>query len=117
RAAIASATGSPRSDRLAEAKARAAALREERLPWADAYAGILTAGTAAAEGDREEAIAAMRQAIALSDAAGMMLHAASARHQLGLLLGGDEGALELQQAEDAMRAQDIRVPSRFANTY
>ncbi len=119
RAAIASidAAGSLRGERVAEAKARAVALRDEQIPWANAYAGLISASVKNAEGDREGTLLALREAIALADAADMMLHAASARHQLGLLLGGAEGALELQQAEDAMRAQDIRVPSRFAGLY
>lgn len=112
RAAIASIdpAGSPRSDRVAEANQRAVALRGEQMPWADVYAATLTACGRRAEGDREGALVALREAIALSDAADMMLHAAAARHQLGLVLGGAEGALELQQAEETMRAQDLRVP-------
>ena len=53
----------------------------------------------------------------LADDADMLLQAAAARHQLGLLLGGAEGALELRQAEEAMRAQDVRVPAKFAGLY
>ena len=87
------------------------------MPWADVYAASLTACVKNAEGDREGTLLALREAIALADAAEMMLHAAAARHQLGLFLGGAEGALELQQAEDTMRAQDVRVPSKFASLY
>ena len=119
RAAIASidAAGTLRGERVAEAKARAAALRAEQIPWADAYAGLISGSAKNAEGDREGAILALREAIVLADAADMMLNAAAARHQLGLLLGGTEGALEIHQAEDTMRAQDIRVPSKFASLY
>ncbi len=119
RAAIASidTAGSLREERVAEAKARAVALRDEQIPWADTYAALISASAKNAEGDREGAILALREAIVLADAADMMLYAAGARHQLGLLLGGTPGAVELHQAEDAMRAQDIRVPSKFANLY
>ena len=84
RAAIASmdAAGSLRSDRVAEANQRAVALRGEQMPWADVYAAILTACVKNAEGDRDATLLALREAIALSDAADMMLHAAGARHRL-----------------------------------
>ena len=43
-------------------------------------------------------------------------YATAARHQLGTLLGGDEGAQLVARAEEAMRAQGVRVPRRFAAT-
>jgi hypothetical protein len=119
RAAIASmdAAGAPRSDRLAEANLRAAALRGEQMPWADTCAAMLTACIKNAEGQRDEALVALREAIAHADATDMMLHAATARHRLGLLLGGAEGERELHQAEETMRAQGVRVPAKFASMY
>ena len=44
----------------------------------------------------------------------MALHAASARRQLGVLLGGDAGAAAVAQAEEAMKALGVRVPERYA---
>ena len=88
------------------------------MPWADVYAASLEACGKNAEGDREGALLALREAIALADAADMMLHAAAARHQLGLLLGGAEGAFELQQAEETHaragrpRPGEVRGPVR-----
>ena len=111
------AAGTLRSDRIAEANQRAIALRGEQMPWADVYAATLMACGKNAEGDREGALLALREAIALADASDMMLHAAAARHQLGLLLGGAEGAFELRQAEETLRAQDVRVPAKFAGLY
>ena len=46
-------------------------------------------------------------------AAGMTGYANAVRHQLGSLLG--DAAL-VAQAEEAMKAQGIRVPARFAAT-
>jgi hypothetical protein len=119
RAAIASLAeeGGERSERIAEANQRAVGLRGEQMPWADVYAATVTACVKNAEGDREGALGALREAITLADAADMMLQAAAARHRLGLLLGGAEGALELRRAEETMRAQDIRVPAKFAGLY
>jgi hypothetical protein len=119
RAAIASidGSGSQRSDRLAEANERAAALRAEQVPWASVYASILTACAKNAGGDRDGARRALRETIALADGADMMLHAAAARYQLGLAMGDAEGDALQQKAEEAMLAQGVRVPSQFAGMY
>ena len=44
----------------------------------------------------------------------MNLHAAAARHRLGLLLGGNQGAAMVDEAEEAMKARGVRVPERYA---
>jgi hypothetical protein len=43
-------------------------------------------------------------------------YATACRHQLGVLLGGDEGAHLVARAEEAMKAQGVRAPARFAGT-
>jgi hypothetical protein len=49
-----------------------------------------------------------------AETADMSLYAAAARHQLGLALGGDEGARLVEEAAGAMAARGVRVPKRFA---
>jgi hypothetical protein len=44
----------------------------------------------------------------------MAVFEASARLQLGLLLGGDQGAGLVHEAEDSMAARGVRAPARFA---
>jgi hypothetical protein len=44
----------------------------------------------------------------------MALHAAAARHELGLLVGGSEGATLVSNAAEAMTALGILAPARFA---
>jgi hypothetical protein len=44
----------------------------------------------------------------------MPLHGASARHRLGLLLEGEDGAAPCKEAEEAMRSRGVRVPARYA---
>jgi hypothetical protein len=116
RAAIASVHTLPErgSARLAEARRLARRLERERMTWTAPLAAILTAGIANAEGDRARERTSLRAAIELAQAADMSLYAAAARHQLGLALGGEEGAEILAKAEDAMRAQEIVAPARFA---
>jgi hypothetical protein len=121
RAAIASlATGgsqATRDARIAEAKKIALALRNEGMEWTLPFAAIVSACARNAEGDQPAAIEALREAVAAADAAEMSLHAAAARYQLGRALGGDEGAAHVRDAEDAMTAQDIRVPAKFASMF
>ena len=40
--------------------------------------------------------------------------ARAARYQLGQLLGGDEGAVLVAEAEHAMKAEGVRAPARMA---
>jgi hypothetical protein len=115
RCAIASLDAEPaqRVSRLAETRRLAKELESEGMGWSAPFAAILKAGAASAEGDRAAAAAALRAAIDLAVAAEMMGYANAVRYQLGSLLG--DAAL-VAQAEDAMKAQGIRVPARFAAT-
>ena len=85
-----------------------------RMPWTAPFASILEAGVARATGRRADAESALRAAIAGADAAEMAVHAAAARYELGLAVGGDQGAALVREAEEAMATRGIRVPSRFA---
>ena len=84
--------------------------------WSAPFAAILKAGVANAEGDRPGAIAGLKAAIDLALAADMKSYATAARHQLGLLIGGVQGAEYVVAAEGDMKAQGVRAPARFAAT-
>ncbi|MGO9838799.1 MAG: serine/threonine-protein kinase PknK [Polyangiaceae bacterium] len=104
--------------------ARGARLREiprlrrivgsKRMPWTAPLSSILEAGVARATGHLAGAEAALRAAITGAEAADMALHAASARHELGLLIGGHEGAVLVSQAREAMTTLGVLSPARFA---
>jgi len=115
RVALASLEAAPnRGRRLAEAVRYGKALGREGMPWTDMLAAIVRACIRLAEGDRAAAIDQLRSAADRADDAGMALHAAAARYQLGTALGDAEGRKLVTTAEDWMRGQDIRVPERFA---
>jgi serine/threonine protein kinase/tetratricopeptide (TPR) repeat protein len=118
RCAIASLEAEPamRTRRLEETRRIAVALEKEAMGWSAPLAAILRAAVANAEGDRAGATAALRSAIELASAVGMAGYATAARYQLGSSLGTQEGADLVAQAEEAMSAQGVRVPSRFAAT-
>jgi hypothetical protein len=119
RCAVASANAQPqvRRQRLAEARRIVRRLEREVHVCAGMFAALISAGVSNAEGDRPGAIGSLRTAIDRADQTSMAMHAAAARYQLGSLLGGDEGRTLVQQAEGAMRAQDVKVPSRFARIW
>ena len=118
RCAIASLEAEPamRAARLAETRRLARELEGEGMGWSAPFASILTAAAANAEGDRAGAIKALKVAIDRAVAADMGGYATAARHQLGLLLGGEDGAELVGRAEEAMKAQGVRKPARFAAT-
>ncbi|HLK39288.1 MAG TPA: AAA family ATPase, partial [Polyangiaceae bacterium] len=106
-----------RSARLADARRRARALEREGMGWTAPLAAIVGAGVANASGDAEKAVTLLREAARSADAADMPLHAASARHQLGLKLGGDEGRELVDEACSTMTARGVQRPERFARMF
>jgi hypothetical protein len=118
RSAIASIDAQPalRSERLAEARKLATQLEKEAMGWTAPFAAILSAGAASIEGDASTAAALLRSAIERAEAAQMGGYARAARHQLGLLLGGDEGRTLVLSAQESMSAEGVAAPERFAST-
>jgi hypothetical protein len=114
--AVASIDADPasRPARVREARRQARQLERAPAPWSKALASLARAAAANAAGDRAETIDALREALARSEDADMWLHAWAARHRLGSLLGGDEGAALFAQAEQAMTAEGVRAPARMA---
>jgi serine/threonine protein kinase/tetratricopeptide (TPR) repeat protein len=119
RCAVASANATPerRKQRLAEARSMIPRLEREVPLYAGLYAALVAAAVSNTEGDGPGAIAALRVAIERAEATHMSMHAAAARYALGLLLGSEEGMALVQEAEDSMRAQDVRVPSRLVSIW
>jgi len=103
-----------RADRLGQARTARRRLAREGMPWIDVLAALLGAAIANASGDGARAQRELRRVIALAGRADMALHGAAARHRLGLLLGSEDGAAALKEAEEAMRARGVRVPARYA---
>jgi serine/threonine protein kinase/tetratricopeptide (TPR) repeat protein len=116
-AAVAASLDAPESTRRArldEAQAIAKHLERQGMIWIAPLASLVHAAVANAEGDAATAATALRKAAERADAADMALYACSARHQLGCLLGGDEGERIRREAEAAMSAEGIQAPARIA---
>ncbi len=111
------ARGWQRTARLRRAERLAVRLSRERVRHADALAH-LTRGTAARlVGDLDGAVRHLRRACADFEGDRQMLWAACARMRLGGLLGGSEGALHQERANDEMTRRGVVHPARFASVY
>ncbi len=116
RSAIASiASPDLRGARLTEARRAARDLERERVPWAGVFASIVRASVANHVGDRRRALDSLREAVERATAADLSMHASAVRHQLGSLLGGEQGRALVAEATEAMAREGVRVPSRMAN--
>jgi predicted Ser/Thr protein kinase len=116
RAAVASIASNPalREARLSEATRLARRLGRERMAWTSLLSSLLYGAIANARGDAQAAVASLRTSIETAKRAEMSMHGAAAVRQLGLLLGGEEGAQHIAEADAAMEAEDIRAPERWA---
>jgi eukaryotic-like serine/threonine-protein kinase len=116
RALIASLEGAPRgrAARIREARRIGRRLAREGMPWTEALSSLATAAVQNAAGQRAAAAASLENAIHRAVIADMALFAWAARHRLGLLVGGTDGVKRVRDAEDAIRAQGVVVPARFA---
>jgi eukaryotic-like serine/threonine-protein kinase len=114
--AVASIDAAPalRDARIAETRVMARRLSREGSAWGPALAAIVGALAAQAAGERETAVATLREALALSEDANLGLHACAVRHQLGTAIAGDEGRALVAQAEREMTTEGVRSPARIA---
>lgn len=118
RAALAAAVSSKAHRQfVVTARQMAGRLEREKVEWGRALATLLRAGIAAHAGKQTEAIQLLETAAAELDKVDMCLFAASARRQLGRLLGGDSGAALIRAADDWMTNQNIKNPARMAAAY
>jgi len=97
--------------RIAERAGRR--LRRDKLPFARALALLLLAGAANLRGDADSALRHLQEAVERCEETDMALYAAAARRRLGQVLGGDEGAALVEEAEQWMRGQGIVRPDRW----
>jgi hypothetical protein len=103
------------SDLLKAAQRDATALAKEGMEWATAFAAAIQAAIAAARGRTEEAVNLLASAQDHFTKAEMPLFAAACSRHAGATIGGDEGLERIRLTDEAMAAQNIRDPERFAH--
>jgi len=106
-AAAAAASGARHARLVRDAGKVARRLGRDPSPYARAMSEIVGAGVSRARGDDELAIARLRAAASACEAADMWLYAAAAHHQLGLVLGGEEGAGFSERARHFLEERDV----------
>jgi serine/threonine protein kinase len=107
------ATQSERRRLLRDAERDARLLEKERMPWSDALAALVRATVVALRGESDVAARLLDEAARRFDAVDMALHAATARHRLGRLIGGDEGRALTDAALAWMANQKIKNAPRI----
>jgi hypothetical protein len=93
-----------------------ARLRRVPSPLSAGFVALLDAGAALNEGDTSLAVGRLVVAEERCRNVDLALHVACIRRRRGQLVGGDEGARLVAEAEDALRAQAIARPDRWART-
>ena len=116
-AGAAVATDANRRQLLGAAQRDARSLRRTKLRHATALAAMLQAGIAGVNGDTTEAVAQLRIADEHCRDKAMAIQAAIARRQLGLTLGGDEGATLVVDANALIAAESVVDIDRFARLF
>jgi hypothetical protein len=91
----------------------ASAIDAEPVLSARPLATLLRAGAAHARGERDRAVALLRDAIDGFDGAEMALQATVCRRVLGSLVGGDEGRTLSDASEAWMAGQGVKNPARM----
>jgi hypothetical protein len=105
--------GSERAALWREAEAQAARLSGEREAYAKPAASAILGSVAGARGDEAGAVLHFAAAARGYDAAHMKLYAAGARRLEGLFRSGDEGALQVREADAAFAAEGVLNPGRM----
>ena len=96
-----------------DARRQAEHLRAEPFGRALAFAAAIDAALARAAGDRVNARRGLERAAALFDGQNMTLFAAAARSHLGRLIGGEEGAADVDRAQAAFAAEGVTEPGKM----
>jgi eukaryotic-like serine/threonine-protein kinase len=97
---------------LREVRRLARLLTREATPYARIWAA-LTGGGLYYRSDRDRSVTHLRTAVALADEDGLNIYSAVARRQLGIVVGGSEGAALVTDADAAMTALGVRSPAKM----
>jgi serine/threonine protein kinase len=105
------------TSRLHEAEAIAKRLERERVGYCDSEATMLRAAVAHLRGNDTEALRLLGTAEQLSRQADLVLNHFAIRRARGVVLGGDEGAALVREADESLRARGLRRPDRVAAVF
>jgi hypothetical protein len=98
---------------LRAAQRHAQKLEREQYAVGPAAAAQTRGSLAMLRGDRAQALTELTRAAELHARAGTLLHAAAARHHIGLLQGGDAGRAQTKAALSEAAALGVRSPEHW----
>ncbi len=93
----------------------AKAILSTRMQWARPLAQSIRAGVRAIDGDLDTSRQLLVEAMRNFEKVEMQLFAAATRRRLGILVGGDEGAAQVRDADAWMRTQLVKIPERMVD--
>jgi len=102
-----------RTSLLKIARQQVRKLTIERFPFTDSFIPYLRASIAYLEGDEDNAVRLLREAVTAYQKAQYKLFEAATNQRLGRLVGGDEGRTLVAQADQTMRQEGIVRPDRI----
>jgi hypothetical protein len=111
--AVAAATGDLST--LGQVERDAKRILRTKMDWSRPLAQSLRAGVSALKGDLDQSRQLLEAAVRNFEKAEMNLFAATARRRLGKLIGGDEGAALVAEADTWLQGQLVKQPERFAD--
>ena len=112
--ALAAQSGGSQAERyLSRAGRDARLLEREAMPASAGSAALIRAGVAAGRGDAAAARGLLMAAVGGLGRAAVSHYLAAARWRLGELLGGDDGASEIEGARAWFEEQGVRNPERM----
>jgi eukaryotic-like serine/threonine-protein kinase len=86
-----------------------------KMAWALPLAQSIRAGLRALDGDLNASRELLEASVRNFEKVEMALYAAAARRRLGKLIGGDEGAALVAEADAWLRGQLVKVPERMVD--
>jgi hypothetical protein len=115
RSCIAAGDDDPESAKplLRRAACDARAIEAERMSWSNPIAKCVRAGIALVQGNPAAGAAWLRQAVAEFGEADMTLFGTAARKRLGEIIGGDEGASLITEADRWYARQGVKNPAQL----
>ena len=101
---------------LAAVESSLSFLEKSQMPATRPLPAKLRAAIAGVRGDDETAVFHLRQCITELERAGTLGVLSAVKRRLGLLLGGDEGAALVAEADGFFTSQGVASPARFGGT-
>jgi hypothetical protein len=100
---------------LGQVERDATKIMKQKMEWSLPLAQSIRAGLRALDSDFDESRELLETAVRNFEKVEMALYANAARRRLGKLVGGDEGAALVNDADAWLRGQLVKIPERMVD--